>query len=351
MIKKGVIVMARPLRVEYERACYHVISRGNHSEVVFKDGSDCELFLEKLVEFSELYEVVIHSYCLMPNHFHLQIRTLHANLSKFMQSFLTSFTINMNRKYFKSGHLFQGRYKAQLVDNALYKNKLSRYIHLNPVKIKSHEGVALSTIKSRLKDYKWSSYRFYIGLDKKPTWLDRRFVLSSWGGSAAEKIHNYQEYVEQGIKRDNTDDIRGSVGGSIIGSEPFKEKIVNKYLNQDVTDIDSREQPVLAKVNAFTIEDVFETVCDYYGLKNLERIRRRKGTHSEARKMAMFLLGRHCRRNETLTSLAKRFGVRISGFNMATVRFSDELRKNSNIRENLDRIEQVLKNKSNNVEV
>ena len=82
--------MARPLRVEYKDACYHIINRGNRREVVFNDGSDCELFLEKLVDFSELYEVIIHSYCLMPNHFHLQLQTRHANLSKFMQSFLTS---------------------------------------------------------------------------------------------------------------------------------------------------------------------------------------------------------------------------------------------------------------------
>ena len=83
-----------------------------------------------------------------------------------MQSFLTSFTINMNRKHLKSGHLFQGRFKSQLVESDLYKNKLSRYIHLNPVKIKGYEELPLSTVKSRLSEYKWSSYRSYVGLEK-----------------------------------------------------------------------------------------------------------------------------------------------------------------------------------------
>jgi REP element-mobilizing transposase RayT len=142
--------MARSLRIEYPGACYHVINRGNRRIQVFFSDSDYELFLEKLGEYLELYEVDLFSYCLMPNHYHLFLITTHANLGKFMQAFNTSYTISMNRKYGESGHLFQGRYKAQLVESELYKNVLSRYIHLNPVKVKSLKNVLLPNLKKKL---------------------------------------------------------------------------------------------------------------------------------------------------------------------------------------------------------
>jgi putative transposase len=131
--------MPRPIRIEFPGACYHVINRGNRNERIFMSGSDYLLFLEKLIEYAAVYDVIVFSYCLMSNHYHLFLETQHANLGKFMQSLNTSFTLSINKKYHKCGHLFQGRYKAQLVETELYKNQLSRYIHLNPVKIKKLE--------------------------------------------------------------------------------------------------------------------------------------------------------------------------------------------------------------------
>ncbi len=135
-------------------------------QVFFKD-SDYDLFIDKLSAFAELYDVIIRGYCLMSNHFHLMVTTRYANLSKFMQSFTTSFTISMNYKYNRPGHLFQGRYKSQLVESMKYKNELSRYIHLNPVKINKFDGLPLPTLKKYLHDYKWSSFRSYIGVERK----------------------------------------------------------------------------------------------------------------------------------------------------------------------------------------
>ena len=341
--------MSRPLRVKYENACYHVINRGNRREVVFQDDSDSELFLEKLIEFAALYDVIIYSYCLLPNHFHLYIRTRHGNLSKFMQSFLTSFTLKMNRKYLKCGHLFQGRFKAQLVESELYKNKLSRYIHLNPVKTKSQEELSTKTLKSRLDDYKWSSYRFYIGLENKPEWLDRRFVLSSWGRTAFEKMHNYRNYVEKGIKTDNADDIRAAVSGGIIGSTVFAEEVIRKYLRHDISDIDAKAQPALAALNSFTVDEVLKAVAGYYQIDDIEKITVRRGCHSKARKTAMFLTGKHCRRKETLTFLATRFGVKISGFNMAVDKVKNSLKTKPSIQNDINNIENIMK--SNKVEL
>ena len=124
--------MARPLRVEFPGACYHVICRGNFRFPVFREDRDRELILRRLVDFSERFLVRVRSYCVMVNHLHVYARTEEANLSKFMQSFLTSFTVSYNRRHHTSGHVFQGRYKAFLVqDDSSYRDEVTRYIYFH----------------------------------------------------------------------------------------------------------------------------------------------------------------------------------------------------------------------------
>jgi len=110
---------------------------------VFKSKRDSETFLEKLKHFAELFEVEINCYCLMENHFHILLKTRKANLGRFMQSVLTSFTVTVNRRNRKSGHIFQGRYKAHLVENHQYLSALSRYVHLNPVRVEKYKSATL----------------------------------------------------------------------------------------------------------------------------------------------------------------------------------------------------------------
>ena len=335
--------MSRPLRIEYDGACYHVINRGNRQETVFHNSEDCKIFLEKLIYFAEVYEVIIYSYCIMPNHFHLFLKTKHANLSKFMQSFLTSFTVTINRKYHKSGHIFQGRYKAILVESELYKNKLSRYIHLNPVKLKKYESSSNDILIERLNTYEWSSYPYYIGLKKKPAWLNRRFVLSSWGKKSEEKIKNYKNYVEEGIKTDNTEEIKSQQ--HIMGSSSYREKIIKKILKQDVSDIDSREQPELAAIVSYNPDSIISAVQSYYKLKNKEKITIRRNCNREARQLAIYLTSHYCRRTKTVTALAKIFGLKISGFNSAVDKFKSKLEKDKQLKLNVEKIILKLKNK------
>ncbi len=160
--------MARPLRIEYPGACYHVINRGNQRQTVFHNPVHYSMFIEKLGVFSQEYGVKVNCFCCMPNHFHLYLQTRETNLSRFMQSFLTSFTVSINRLRRTSGHVFQGRFKSQLVEDELYRSKLSRYIHLNPVRVSGIKNVELSEKKKYLHDYKWSSFRYYIGIEAKP---------------------------------------------------------------------------------------------------------------------------------------------------------------------------------------
>ena len=126
--------MARPLRIEYGGAHYHVMNRGNARQRVFRCDGDHELLLDKLGSAVEAFRVSLLAYCLMPNHFHLYLATPEGNLSRFMQSFLTAFTVNLNRRRHSSGHIFQGRFKAVLVEDEAYGQELARYVHLNPVR-------------------------------------------------------------------------------------------------------------------------------------------------------------------------------------------------------------------------
>jgi REP element-mobilizing transposase RayT len=141
--------MARQLRIECEGAFYHVTSRENQRGDIFFDDDDREIFLEILKRTKDRYGYLLHAYVLMGNHYHLLIETPKANLSQIMQNINTSYTVYVNRRYRRWGHLFQGRFKAIVVNKEDYLLRLSRYIHLNPVK----SGMVTSP-----KDYRWTNY-------------------------------------------------------------------------------------------------------------------------------------------------------------------------------------------------
>ena len=164
--------MARPLRVEYPGAYYHVINRGNAGENIFIDERDREKFLEYLAKGTERFITKIHTYCLMSNHYHLLIETPQANLSVAIQWLNVSYSVYFNKRHRRRGHLFQGRFKAILLDANEYLILLSRYIHLNPVRAK---------MVTHPLEYSWSSYPVFAGKRRKPDWLITETVLSYFG--------------------------------------------------------------------------------------------------------------------------------------------------------------------------
>ena len=157
--------MARPLRVEYPGAHYHVINRGNAGEDIFISERDKEKFLDYLEKAVERYGIIIHAYCLLTNHYHLLIETPLPNLSQAIKWINVSYATYFNRKRNRRGHLFQGRFKSIIVDADEYLKPLSRYIHLNPIRAKMVE---------KLDSYHWSSYLVYIGKRKPLEWLEIR---------------------------------------------------------------------------------------------------------------------------------------------------------------------------------
>jgi len=251
--------MARALRIEYTGAIYHVINRGNQRQRVFHSIKYYRLFVEKMVKFSEIYEVRIRAYCLMPNHFHLYLQTSQPNLGRFMQSFLTSYCIVANRWRRSAGHIFQGRFKAHLIQDELYGSRVSRYIHLNPVRLSTLKDSSVEERLQILYEFQWSSFQALAGLFPKPEWLDAEASLCRWGKSESEQCRNYREYVEEGLGGKVESPFLDVVAQSILGDEEFVNQVTRSQLLG--RNADSREEPALRKLQAgLAPEDIFQVL-------------------------------------------------------------------------------------------
>ncbi len=182
--------MARPVRIEFEGALYHVTSRGDRREAIYEDDSDRARFLELLGEVAGGFNWVVHAYCLMSNHYHLLIETPDGNLSKGMRQLNGVFTQYSNRRHRRSGHLFQGRYKAILVDADRYLLELARYVVLNPVR---------AGMVADAGDWLWSSYGAMVGAQASPDWLATDGLLSAFANTRNEARRRYMQFVAAGV--------------------------------------------------------------------------------------------------------------------------------------------------------
>ncbi|MCH7761827.1 transposase, partial [candidate division TA06 bacterium] len=181
--------MARPLRIEYEGALYHITSRGNERRKIYFSKSDCKKFKEYLTEATEKYGCLVHCYVFMSNHYHLLLETRRANLKKVMHDINGAYANYTNLKRKRSGHLFQGRYKAIVIDRDRYLLELSRYIHLNPVR---------AGIVEKPEDYPHSSYKSYISREKDNLAI-QDLLLGMLSGPKGDVRKRYRAYVEKGI--------------------------------------------------------------------------------------------------------------------------------------------------------
>lgn len=210
--------MARPLRIEYPGAFYHVMNRGLERREIIRDPKDYEKFLKVLADVQKPAGFICHSYCLMPNHYHLFLETPQGNLSKIMQETNGRYTQYYNRRYKRVGPLFQGRYKAKLIDQDSYSLQLSRYIHLNPVKAK---------MVSRPEGWRWSSYRSFVGATKRPDFLETDWLLKQIGNQRRE----FEKFTMNGLT-DGWDPLEPTGRGPVLGAEAFVERIKERFVKK-----------------------------------------------------------------------------------------------------------------------
>ena len=217
--------MTRPLRIEFCGALYHVTARGDRQEAIYEDDEDRRRFLAILGEIAEGWNWVCHAYCLMTNHYHLVLETPDGNLSKGMRQLNGVYTQASNRRHRRVGHLFQGRYKAILVDGDAYLLELARYVVLNPVRA----GMVRNP-----GDWSWSSYRAMVGEAQKPRWLETDGLLAQFSPKRALARRRYSQFVAEGVGRESIwTDLKGQI---YLGDEGFVKQMQRK-LEQPVQDV------------------------------------------------------------------------------------------------------------------
>jgi len=207
--------MSRPLRIEFAGAFYHLTSRGNGRKPIFRNDEDRLSFLEILHKVNQCYHWLCHAYCLMNNHYHLIIETLEGNLSRGMRQLNGVYTMNFNRRHRTVGHIFQGRYKAILVEKESYLLEVCRYVVLNPVR---------AGLVEKPEGWGWSSYRGTAGLVKPHPSLSIDWILGQMGKRKREAVRRYRIFVRDGMGEGTIwEKVKGQ---SILGEEDFLEQFI-----------------------------------------------------------------------------------------------------------------------------
>lgn len=307
--------MARPLRIQYPDAVYHVTCRGNERQSLYRDDADRERFIRLLNQSLNLYTVKLHSYVLMNNHFHLLAETPLGNLSEFMRHFNIAYTAYFNRRYKRVGHLYQGRYKAILVEKDEYLSILSRYIHLNPVRIKAMEKTDSKEKYRHLARYPWSSLPGYLNKRKKEHFIDYKLVLSDFGGDTDKARNAYRTaLIEEMAKGQDIHD--RVIGQTVLGGEKFINWLKDTYLSSEK----DREAPAHRAIQHYQSQDEIIAIIVKKCGKTLEEIKREKGP---LRKIAMDLL--HRRGGLTNPEIGRIFGVDYSSVSQERKRLRERM--------------------------
>jgi len=285
--------MARPLRLELPGALYHITARGNERKEIYREQADYVLFLKTLSQVVEETGWLIHAYCLMPNHYHLLLEIREANLSKGMRQLNGIYTQRFNRKYERSGHLFQGRYKAFLVEKDAYLLELCRYIALNPVR---------ASLVDEPEKWPYSSYCATAGLNSSDiVCID--WVLSQFGRARRKAQLAYRSFVAEGTGKSSP--WSSLVGQIYLGSESFLSELEKSLKGKDVSEeIPVPQRHPVTPVRP-SIDRILELVARLYEVDQADLNKpRAKGA---ARDAAIYL----CRRigGYDLKTIARQFNI------------------------------------------
>jgi putative transposase len=320
--------MSRPWRIEFEGAFYHVLLRGVEKRDVFRDNVDRLNFLSILGRMSERFVVDVYAYVLMPNHYHLLIKTNDPNLSRSMQWLGTTYTGHFNRRHNRSGHLFQGRFKSILVENDAYLIQLSCYIHRNPLR---------AGLVERLADYRWSSYLAYAYGRAQPEWLDTEFLLSQFTQPNKHKAYREktQAYAEE--EKRIWEDVRH---GLLLGTEEFVDRIKATYL-EGQTHKEIPQQRMVARNQApeVLLSKMAEILnCDVEAFRRASRISK---LQTEDRDLLIYILWEQGQyKNYEIGDL---LGLGYSAVSRRASLFSSKLAHDQELRRKYEQIKSLIK--------
>ena len=283
--------MARPLRLEFEDAIYHLLGRGNARQRIFASEGDLLEFVKLVEASSKRFDVAVLAFVLMGNHFHILAQTRRANLSRWMHWLMVSYTVYFNWRHGRSGHLFQGRYKSFLVEDGDYLLGLSRYLHLNPVRGAVLGAGTPAQRRARLRAYRWSSYRGYAGLEKPFGFVEDELILGELQAARTRERVRYRRFVEEGLVREIENPFDAVQWQALLGSESFARKTQDRMREmaphgREVTAVRRGTKRVLPL-------DVIRAVAQNYAVPE-SRLVERGGYGLEARNVAMALIWEKC---------------------------------------------------------
>ena len=346
--------MARPLRIEHLGGWYHVTARGNERRAIFRDDRDRTHFLELLGQMVGRFTVGLHCYVLMDNHYHLVVQLKQCNLSLALQWLNLSYSTWFNRRHARAGHLFQGRFTSILFSPQASALEVSRYVHLNPVRVgrlglaKGQRAAMRAGASSapnpkevrerieRLRGYRWSSYRPYIGRGACPPWLDMDAIARLDRGTRKERRERYRHYVESALREglDTTGIWSELKEGAILGSAQFVNGL------RDYLEGDPQEQRAAARLKERRV-DLAEVITAVEQMKG-ERWEAFRDRHGDgARDMILYLGQRRC--GMKLKELGAACGLKGYGsVAMAIRRYESKLAQDAETARQMKKITQML---------
>ncbi len=217
--------MARHSRIEYPGAVHHVTARGVARQDIFLGSADHAMFLSLVADMCERWGIVVHGYCVMTNHYHIEIESPEGPLSQPVGWLNQNYAGYFNWRQNRDGHVFQGRFKSVVIEANAYLYELTRYIHLNPVR---------AGIVRRPAEYAWSSYRAFTGLAPAPEWLNTEFTLARFGTDLAEQRAAYRRFVEGSGQEHMGDPIQHAAANGILGTQAFADQVSREHFADEV---------------------------------------------------------------------------------------------------------------------
>lgn len=316
--------MARPLRIEYPGAFYHVMNRGQSRRNIFLEDKGRQSFLDLLADIARLWQVEIYAYCLMDNHYHLLLSIPTGGLSRAMRHLDGIYTQKFNRVHHCDGPLFRGRYKAILIDAEEYFLSVVRYIHQNPL----GAGVVLD-----IDQYRWSSHWGYLNKKQCPDWLDTRSVMSRFGG-----LKQYQRFMHDEIEEKIEEFYQGPYQKPVLGSKEFIGRVKERLGDKARVE---QEKPESRRIFGVDLAEIVEATAREYGKEVEELKRRKRGGENEARMVAIYL-GRHLGGHKH-EEIGKTVGLgKTSSVSSAYLLMKERVAKEKRLERRVRRVEEAL---------
>ena len=285
--------MARPLRIQFPDAWYHVMNRGKRGENIFTDNEDYKGFIELVKDCVDMWNVRVVAYCLMGTHYHILLQTPDANLSRCMRHIDGVYTQIFNRSHGLDGHLFRGRYKSILVDSDSYLLELLRYIHRNPIE---------AGMVDRLESYQWSSHKGYLSKSDKWNWLHKNYVLKMFSGHKKEAVIIYRNFVNKEIPEEINRILGSRKWPTVIGKDSFIDWVKDTFfLQKRHTEVPE------SKTLAPDVKKIKGEVCRLYNVNEEDLLVSKRGMRNEPRNVAIYLTKKLT--GNSLEEIGREFGM------------------------------------------